>query len=91
MCGPVRPHKVVVDSRDLRFNQRTAIDTLSLLANNLHLFFLGQVQNMDSGTKLAGTDATGAKIPAKSTSPRPESNGRRPGPGFSAKNQENKV
>jgi len=37
---------------------------------------------MISDTKLTVMDATDAKPPANSTSRRPESNGRRPGPGF---------
>jgi len=40
---------------------------------------------MDSDTKLTVTDATYAKSPANLTSPRPESNGTRPGPGFGQK------
>ena len=55
------------------------------LACNYFFTFPGKVQNMESGTKLTATDATDAKTPANSTSPRPESNGRRPGPGFGQK------
>jgi len=39
-------------------------------------------QNMHSGTKLTANDATDAKLPTTSMSLRPESNGRRPEPGF---------
>ena len=35
--------------------------------------------------KLSAKDAADTKTPAKSTSPGPESNGRRPGPGFGPK------
>jgi len=38
-----------------------------------------------SGTKLTAMDATNAQTLATSTSPRPESNGRRPGAGFGQK------
>jgi len=37
---------------------------------------------MNLDTKLTAVDATDAKTPANSTCRRPESNGRRPGPGF---------
>jgi len=42
---------------------------------------------MHSGAKLTAKDATDTKTPANSTSPRPESIGRRPGPGFCRKSQ----
>jgi len=48
------------------------------------------VQNMHSGTKLTVKDATDAKTQANSTSPRAESNGRRPGPGFGPKSGKQK-
>jgi len=40
---------------------------------------------MYSDTNLTAKDATDSKTPAYSTFPRPESNGRRPGPGFDQK------
>jgi len=40
---------------------------------------------MDSDTKLTAKDATDAKTPQIRPPPRPESNGRRPGPGFGPK------
>ena len=46
---------------------------------------------MHSDTKLTATDATDAKTPANSTSPRRESNGRRPRPGFGQKSAKRKV
>ena len=54
---------------------------LQLLFNLLSSRF----QNTDSGTKRTAKDATDAKSVQNSTSPRPESNGRRPRPGFAAK------
>jgi len=42
---------------------------------------------MDSGTRLTAKDATEAKPLANSMSPWPESNGRRPGPGFGPKSE----
>ena len=48
-------------------------------------FFLARFRNIDSGTKLTAKDAKGAKTLATPTSPRPEPNGRRPGPGFRQK------
>jgi len=50
-----------------------------------YLFVFGQVRNMDLGTKLIAMDSADAKTPSKSTSRRPQSNGRRPGPGFGQK------
>ena len=37
---------------------------------------------MDSDTELTVADATDTRTPPNPTSPRPEANGRRPGPGF---------
>jgi len=47
--------------------------------------FSGSFQNIHSGTIFAPTDATDAKTLVSSTSQRPESNGRRPAPGFGQK------
>jgi len=49
---------------------------------NFKLFFWTGFQNMDLRTKLTVENATDAKAPANWTSRRPESNRRRPGPGF---------
>ena len=48
-------------------------------------FYPARFQNMNSGTRLTVKYATDTKTPANSTSPRPEPNGRRHGPGFDEK------
>ena len=53
--------------------------------NYFLIVFSAGFQNMDSCTKLTAKDATDAKTPANSTSRRPESDGRRHGPGFGPK------
>lgn len=51
--------------------------------------FVTRLQNMNSDTALAATDATDAKTVANSTSLRPEGSGKRPGPGFCPKSVKN--
>ena len=48
----------------------------------LGILFPTRSQNMNSDTELTTKGATGLKTLANSMSPRPECNGRRPGPGF---------
>jgi len=56
-----------------------------LVCNYCFIFLSAGFQNVDAGAKLTAKDATDAETPANSTSPPPESNGRRPGPGFGQK------
>jgi len=61
-----------------------------LFRGNSLAFCLTSFQNMRSNTKLTAKDATDAKKLANSTSRRPESNGRRHGPGFGPKPRKTK-
>ena len=60
-------------------------DPPGLACNYSLILFSARFQNVDPGTKLTAMDATDARTPTNSTSPRPESNGRRPGAGFGQK------
>lgn len=61
-----------------------------LLGHTSQLFVFAGFQNMHSDTKLIAKGATDARTPAILMSPRPECNGRGPGPGFCL-NQENEL